>query len=78
MDGFGGVPTFMRDDGPDGMPRRGDHGPPMMHHSLPGDMPTHLWAASWILQAAACSTDIPNSLTQTSFRTETSNMVMWS
>lgn len=42
MDGFGGGPPFMRDDGPDGMPRRGDHGPPMMQHSLPGDMPKML------------------------------------
>ena len=41
MDGFGGGPLglpMMRDEGPDGMLGRGDHGPPMMHHSLPGDV----------------------------------------
>ena len=40
MDGFGGGPMgppMMRDEGPDGMLGRGDHGPPIMHHSLPGD-----------------------------------------
>ena len=41
MDGFGGGPMgppMMRDEGPDGMLGRGDHGPPIMHQSLPGAM----------------------------------------
>ena len=69
MDGFGGGPPFMRDDGLDGMPRRGDHGPPMMHHSLPGDLPNMLGVLGTSLDSAGCSLQhgYPKHVTEPSF-----------